>query len=142
MATKFLLGNTETVGHRGIQPTGPNVKYSYIILKLLCNLICGGYEISFLGQALIFYFFIIIILLQLSQFSPLCPPSPCPPPAPTISPYTTVHVCGAFMHGLCLIHSPSFHCYPPTHPHQHQSIYVSGSILLDSLFCSLDSSYK
>ena len=44
--------------------------------------------------------FFIVILLQLSQFLPLCPPLLSPPPAPTVSPYTVVHVHGSFIHIL------------------------------------------
>ena len=57
-----------------------------------------------------FYCFSITVVL----IFPLCPPLPIPPsPTPTFNSHT-VHVCGAFLHVLCLLPSPSFHHCPPT----------------------------
>ena len=86
------------------------------------------------------------MLLELSQFFPLFPPPPSPSPAPTVNPHTVVHVHGSFIHALWLVPSSSFHLYPPpllsgccrSVPCSH----ASGSLLLVSWFCSLDSSYR
>ena len=63
-----------------------------------------------------FYFFI-LVLLQLSQFSPPhCSPLPCPRPAPTVSPHPVVHVHGSFIHVPWLDPTPSFPTYTPLPP--------------------------
>ena len=52
-----------------------------------------------------------IVLLELSQLSPLCPSPPIPHPAPTVNSHTVVHVRGSFIQVLCLALSLSFHHY-------------------------------
>ena len=79
----------------------------------------AGFYFIFSRVLLFFLFFkflnhfFIAILLQLSQFFPLCLPLPIPPQAPTVNPHTVVHARGSFIHALCLVPSPSFHRYPP-----------------------------
>ena len=57
-----------------------------------------------------------------------------PPPTPTVSSHTVVHVCGSFIHDLCLVPSSSFHHYSST-----LSLLVSFSLFHVSmplvLFC-------
>ena len=33
---------------------------------------------------------------------------------PTVNSHTVVHLHGSFIHDLCLVPSPSFHCFPPS----------------------------
>ena len=102
-----------------------------------------------LGLWVCFYFFLLFFNSFLFYYScPNCSPFallyPAHPPAPTVNPHTIVCVHGSFIHVLCLVPFPSFHCCPlsPSHfqpvPHFHACV----SMLLVSLFCSLDSSYK
>ena len=78
----------------------------------------------------------IVIRLQLSQFSPLCPPLPSPFPTPTINPHMAVHVHGSFIHVLWLDPSPSFHHYPlPPSPLVAFSLFPVSMPRV--LFCSL-----
>ena len=78
----------------------------------------------------------IIVLLQLSQFFPLCPPLPTSHPAPTVNSHTIVHVHGSFIHVLWLVSSHSFHHFPPP-----PSLLVTFSLIYVSmpvvLFCTL-----
>ena len=55
------------------------------------------YEVFWFFFLLVPFIFFIIILLQVSQFFSLCPAAPSPPPAPTVNPYTFVHVHGSFI---------------------------------------------
>ena len=88
---------------------------------------------------------LLFMLLQLSLFS-LCPPPSSPPTTSKISPLSIVHVHWSFIYVLWLIPSPSFNqSLLPLPSYSCQSVpwlYVSGSILLISLLCSLDSSHK
>ena len=94
-----------------------------------------------------FIFLFLLILLWLSQFFPLCPPPPRPRPTPTVHPHTAVHVHGSFIHVLWLILFPFFPPFSSTSLScgSCQSVpcfHVLGTVLLVSLFCSLDSSYR
>ena len=73
-----------------------------------------SFSCNFVSIQMLILVIFIVILLQLSQFFPLCPPLPNPPPAPTVNSHTVVHVHGSFTHVLCLLPclllpSPSFH---------------------------------
>ena len=91
-----------------------------------------------------FILLLFVILLQLSQFFLLCPPLPSPPPVPTVNPHTVVCVHESLIYVLWLVPSPFFHhiSLPSGHCQSVPCFHVSGSILLVSLFCPLDSSYK
>ena len=88
---------------------------------------------------------VVVIILQLSQFFPLCPPLSSTAPTPSGSPHPVVHVFGSFIHVCCLVPSSSFHHSHPLPSGLCQSvpcIHASGSVLLVSLFCSLNSCDK
>ena len=85
--------------------------------------------------------FLFIVLVQLSQFSPIAlpcsahPPTPTLTPTPTVSPHPVVHVHGSFIPIHELDPYPSFSPYPPL-----PSPLVTVSLFLVSmplvLFCS------
>ena len=83
----------------------------------------------------------LVRLLQLSQFFPLCP---SPPSTPSGNPHTAVHVHGSRVYAVWLLPSPSFiQCPLPSNSCQYVPCFHSSlSILLVSLFCPLDSTYK
>ena len=82
--------------------------YIYYILYIIniCYIIIKLYIIY-----IIKYF--IVVLLQLSQFFPLCSPPSSPPPTPTVNPHPVVHVHGSFTQVPWLDPSVSFSPYPP-----------------------------
>ena len=86
--------------------------------------------------------FFIAVQLQLSQVFPLCSPVPAHFPAPSVSPHPVGHYHGSFIHVPCLDPSPSFSCFPSFPSPLVTVSLVSGSILLISLFCSLDPTYR
>ena len=101
------------------------------------------YLVSFLVALYLFIFksFFIVILLQLSQFVPLCPPLPIPP---SCSHSQSPHCCPCpwVIHTCSLSSSsPSFHHYSPspsllvTVSRFHVSLPV---VLFRALVCSLD----
>ena len=106
------------------------------------------YEVFWVFLKLCPLFFIIIILLQLSQFFSLCPPAPSPPQAQSHS--QSLHRCPCpWVIHTCFLTSPFpffpplfSSCLPSGHCPSVPCFCVSGSVLLVSLFCSLDSSYK
>ena len=65
-------------------------------------------KFSFLIPFYLLFNFFIVVLLQLSQVSPLCAPPPRPSPAATVHAHPVVRVCGSFTHVLWLVPSPSF----------------------------------
>ena len=95
----------------------------------------------------VFLFIFIVILLQLSRFSYFAEPTQFQPPG---SHSQSPHYCPC----PWVIHTSSltspFSFFPtlsplPLHSGSWQSVpcfYISGSVLLVSLFCSLNSSYK
>ena len=99
---------------------------------------------AFIMLFIITYF--TVILLQLSQFLPLCPPLPSPSSAPPVIPHPVVHVHRSVL--TCSLTSP-FPFFPPLSPSPSPSgpcqsvpcFHASGSILLLGLFCSPSSSY-
>ena len=87
----------------------------------------------------------LLMPLQLSQFFPPWPPLPSPPPTSIVLTQTVVHFRGSFIYVLWLIPSPPFKESPaPSSPLTSQSVSCSMplALLLISLFCSLDFSYK
>ena len=94
-----------------------------------------------------FLSFFIVILLQLSQFSPICPPLPIPPP-PAPSQFPHCCLCPWVIHTCSLTSPVPF--FPPLSPSPLPSGHCQsvpccqtcGSILFVSLCCSLDSTYK
>ena len=90
---------------------------------------------------------LLFMLLQLSDFPPHSPSTQSTHHfhTSTVNLLTVVHVHGSFIYGLWLILSSAFNQSPiPPAFLQCQSVpcfHASGSILLISLFCSLDSTY-
>ena len=93
------------------------------------------YILEILGKPVIFKSFLLSFYYSISSFPPLTS-SAHPTSTPTVNPHTVVHVCGSFIHVLCLVPSPSFHHYSPP-----LSLLVTFSLFHVSmpvvLFCSV-----
>ena len=79
--------------------------------------------------------FLLLLCYSCPKFSPFALFHPAPS-TPKVNPHTIVHVCGSFIHVLCLVPSPSFHHYlPPPSPLAALSLFHVSMPLV--LFCSL-----
>ena len=88
----------------------------------------------------IFIKYFIVVLLQSSQFFPLCSPLPSPSSTPTVNPHCLVQAYGSFIHISWLVPSPS---YPAPHsPVVIVSLFLVSMPLVLFVFCTLASSCR
>ena len=78
--------------------TRPGLSYTFYYFKCFLHILFN------------FYFFV-VILLQLSQFSPFCSPPPSSPLLPHSFPPHSMSMGHSFIHVLWLVPSPSFYHY-------------------------------
>lgn len=119
---------------------------SWTLFWCLCMCFSDWYLLN-LGRCLFLTLFLLLSLLQMSPFNPLlCTPlpSPCAPFPLIITPLSMLmgYAYMFFGQSLYLLSSSLPFSLPSESCQSIPYIYVSGSILFISLFCSLGSKYK